>query len=155
MYRNIPSKDIVLVEKVKMPFLCSLFGHKPTISSTVDAFGILYLEEKTPYTKIIGFKTVCKRCGNLFIQATRLESFYKYKTENLYLFYFFNNGNAKIVVENIERFSSYDEIESFIVNNKLTKKRKWWQNYDWQFLILSKSREKIAVCSKTLELRRR
>ena len=81
MYRETPQKDLVRYNQPKLPFLCSWFGHK----ATTNGFFTTYLMNVYDYdynktiSKVLGFSTVCEKCGINFIQPVNFSDISKCK----------------------------------------------------------------------------
>jgi hypothetical protein len=65
--------------------------------------------------------------------------YYEYRLKRMYFVHYMN-------------FNSFEQINEFIEKNSLSRKRKWWEKYEWNSLVTTKSKEKFAICSKTFQM---
>ncbi len=138
MYRE-SSKEIAVVDKPvysNKSWQCKIFGHKEfSINSSVDYYMILTSSGNYLY---IGASYRCSRC--LSIQNI---SFPLYSEHHLT-----KNYGAGWMGYSMKIFESYSEIQCFLQKCKFTRKKKWYESYDYEFFI-TKSKEKLALCLNT------
>lgn len=152
MYRETPQKDLVRYNQPKLPFLCSWFGHK----ATTNGFFTTYLMNVYDYdynktiNKVLGFSTVCEKCGINFIQPVNFSDVFKCK--NYFDQHYYEYRLKRMYFVHYMNFNSFEQINEFIEKNNLSRKRKWWEKYEWNSFVIKEAKQKFVICSKTFQM---